>query len=182
MIKRILNSMYKLLFRVLLGAVVVVYGGILYMEYFSSLATIHKVQQMYNRIQAQTGSRQTYVPLVVVDEDTINAYTDGSVIVIYTGLINSSDTWDEVALVLGHEIAHVNLGHLTNFEIKSPGEMAVLEANADKLGAVYAMKAGYDVCKGREFFKRLRLSGGNYQGLDHPDYSYRYDELNINCE
>jgi hypothetical protein len=47
---------------------------------------------------------------------------------------------------------------------------------------VYALKAGYDVCMGRKFWKRERIEEGNYQGLNHPDYSYRYDELNFNCE
>jgi hypothetical protein len=43
------------------------------------------------------------------------------------------------------------------------------------------MKAGYDVCKAREIWKRIRLENGNYQGADHPDFNYLYDELNINC-
>ena len=58
----------------------------------------------------------------------------------------------------------------------------VLEANADKLGAVYMIKAGFDICKGREIFKRWKIEGGNKLNSYHPSYSYRYDELNIGCE
>lgn len=61
-------------------------------------------------------------------------------------------------------------------------KIMVLEANADKMGAVYVMKAGYDVCEGREFFKRLLQNNGDYLGGDHPGFAYRYSELNIGCE
>lgn len=50
------------------------------------------------------------------------------------------------------------------------------------MGAVYMMKAGYDVCKGRELFKHWLDARGDYLDGDHPNYAYRYNELNINCE
>ena len=111
----------------------------------------------------------------------MNAYNDGKKVVIYMGLVDSVDSWDEIALVLGHEVAHGMLGHLDKLNTTNADEESVLEANADKMGAFYMMKAGYDICKGRELYKTWKNNNGNYIGLDHPDYSYRYDELNIGC-
>jgi predicted Zn-dependent protease len=141
-----------------------------------------KVRQIYDIVSAQTGQIQDKLPLVISDEGIVNAYNDGSQIVIYMGIVNASQSWDEVALILGHEIAHGTLGHLEGLDGLMSNAIAVLEGNADKMGAVYMMKAGYDICKGREFWHRQQLERGNYQGQNHPNYSYRYDELDIGCE
>lgn len=163
-------------------ACLVVYGYIGYQENLSDEAIKAKVLAMYNEILAQTGQGQDALPLFIVNEDIDNAYNDGTKVVIYRGLIDHTKSWDEVALVLGHEVAHGMLGHLHNFPDRDGNQTAVLEGNADKMGAVYIMKAGYDICSGREIFLRWKKQNGNALGQDHPDYSYRYDELNINCD
>ncbi len=111
-----------------------------------------------------------------------NAYTDGERVVIYTGLIEKTNSWDEIALVLGHEIAHNTLAHLKELDTTDPIAQSILEANADKMGAIYMMKAGWDICKGRQIYGRWFKTDGNYLGQDHPEYSYRYAELNIGCD
>lgn len=162
-----------------------VLGIYAYEENFSDAAYARKVKEIYNDLWTQTGQAQERIPLGIVDSAEINAYNDGSKIVIYTGLINSTDSWDEVALVLGHEIAHGTLWHLKMIGewnvAKTELESSVLEANADKLGAVYMMKAGYSICKGREIFKSWLKERGDYQGGGHPGFAYRYSQLNIGC-
>lgn len=141
-----------------------------------------RIQEIYKNIVAQTGQIQDALPLQIVNADIINAYTDGNKVVIYRGIINYAQNEDEVALILGHEVAHGMLRHVYYHQFHSSTlEITAAEANADKLGAVYIMKAGFDICKGREFWKRMLKQSGNYQGQDHPNYSYRYDELNIGC-
>jgi predicted Zn-dependent protease len=153
---------------------------------YGQVAVNDRIHKMYNRIWAQTGQIQDKLPLFILEEPTVNAYNDGTKIVIYRGLINSTNSYDEIALVIGHEIAHGNLWHLkmlNDWNKKlTPTEVSVLEAHADKLGAIYMMKAGYDVCKGRKLFKNWLDEKGDYLGGSHPGYAYRYNQLNINCE
>lgn len=181
-LSRAWNFLYKLVWAVSLDFLILFSATIIYFEYFSPTARNEKVQNMYKQIIAQTGQTQNALPLVVIEDDTENAYNDGTKIVIYTGLIDRTESWDEVALVLGHEVAHGMLEHLGKLNTNSPNEIRVLEANADKMGAVYMMKAGFDVCAGRKIFHRWLSESGNGQNFTHPDYSYRYAELNINCE
>lgn len=171
-------------------AVLLVYSGFrIYEQYM--YGDINKTKAIYHDIIVQTGQAQDTLPLLIVDEDEDNAYNDGTKIVMYTGFINKH-SWDEIALVLGHEVAHGMLAHLNHVQSPVPewnnisemgtnGFSSVLEANADKLGAFYMMKAGYDICKGRQIYNYWKAQNGDYQGQNHPDYAYRYDQLNINC-
>jgi len=160
----------------------IVVVGIMYihLEHFSTMARDKRVHKMYENILAKSGQAQDGLPLYIAVGTEENAYNDGKQVVIYTGLLDSLND-DEIAFVLGHEIAHGMLEHLGKLQANSAEESAVHEANADKLGAVYALKAGYDVCKGREVFKHWENERGNALGQTHPDYAYRYSELNINC-
>lgn len=180
--KRLLNSIYNITFLTLVSIDFLLLGSIIYMENFSDLAYQKKTIEIYKEIVKSTGQVQDAVPMYIVENDQENAYTDGTKVVVYTGLIKNASSWDEIALVLGHEVAHVNLGHLGGLNTNKANEISVLEANADKMGALYMMKAGYDICKGREIYKRWLSNNGNYLGQSHPNYSYRYDELNVNCE
>lgn len=174
--------MYKLVLAFSLDVALLIAATVIYIQIFSDQARNNKIQNIYNEIIAQTGQSQNALPLYIVESDTENAYNDGTKIVIYTKLVDNAESWDEVALVLGHEVAHGMLEHLGKLNTSDPAEITVLEANADKMGAVYMMKAGWDICKGREIFARWRDEMGNHQNGDHPDYSYRFDELNINCD
>jgi predicted Zn-dependent protease len=185
-LKKVGNSVLNIALGVSGSILIVLAGTYVYMEMFSQYAQERYIHKMYDELWVKTGQTQEKIPLEIVDSPIINAYNDGNKIVIYTGLINSTKSWDEVALVLGHEIAHGNLWHLRMLNAwpvaQTDAEVSVLEANADKMGAVYMMKAGYDVCKGREWFKTMLDSQGDYQGGNHPGYAYRYNELNINCD
>jgi len=194
--KQLLTTLLKFIFRVLAAIVIdvalVFLVGYIYVYEYSSYGRTLKAYAIYAELLTTTGQTEHSLPLRVVDSPSINAYNDGQEIVLYTGLINETESWDEVALVLGHEIAHGTLGHLNEHppvpdQLPDSGMgpndyISILEANADKLGAVYMMKAGYDVCKGREIMLRWEKQNGNALGESHPDYAYRYSELNINCQ
>lgn len=192
-----MRQLFKFVLKVLVAAaldllivVSVSYGAFrVYDEYKNG--TDRKIHELYKELVTQTGQVQDAVPLLIIDDDTQdNAYNDGTKVVIFTGLIKKH-SWDSIALILGHEIAHGMLGHFNvpqpvpqNIDHTGMGKNdfdAVLESVADKLGAIYMMKAGYNVCKAREVFKEWKKEGGNYLGLNHPDYDYRYAELNVNC-
>jgi hypothetical protein len=52
------------------------------------------------------------IPSVYVTADEANAMTDGAKIVINSGILRMAKTEAQLALIVGHELAHVNLGHL----------------------------------------------------------------------
>jgi len=59
---------------------------------------------------------------IIKDDKTLNAFcTPGGYIYVYTGLIKFLDYEDELAGVMGHEIAHADLRHSTKQLTKSQG-------------------------------------------------------------
>lgn len=51
-------------------------------------------------------------PVFVQESNDINAYADGTKIVVFTGLLDFVDSEGQVAYVLGHELAHNVRGHI----------------------------------------------------------------------
>ena len=52
-------------------------------------------------------------PVALLEDDSINAFADGKMVGITMGMMRFSETDDELALVIGHELAHNALGHPT---------------------------------------------------------------------
>jgi beta-barrel assembly-enhancing protease len=52
------------------------------------------------------------IPTILVNSGQANAFTDGKRIVIYSRILQVAQTDDELALVVGHELAHVNMKHV----------------------------------------------------------------------
>jgi len=72
------------------------------------------VQRIGNRIARVVGSRMPEASweFVVFDDEALNAFAmPGGKVGIFTGLIELVDSDDELAAVVGHEIAHVLLEH-----------------------------------------------------------------------
>ena len=105
--------------------------------------------------------RDTDTPeLAVIDDPMWNAYaTTGGRTIFFTGLVDSS-TDDEIAVVVGHELAHSSLSHITESQwqsrlkaaVNSKGVQAgftesltaVDEREADEIGSLYSTLAGYN--------------------------------------
>lgn len=82
---------------------------------------------------------------------SIDAHSDAENIAVTSGLMAFSRTDDELALIAGHELAHVILRHR-----KSAGfaERRRMEDDADIEGARLAQCAGYDPAAATAFFDR----------------------------
>jgi Zn-dependent protease with chaperone function len=52
------------------------------------------------------------IPITYVTADEINAYTDGDVIVMQSAIVDICKTDAQLASIIGHELAHANLGHI----------------------------------------------------------------------
>jgi predicted Zn-dependent protease len=105
------------------------------------------------------------VPLLIVKNRDVNAANTGYSIQVYTGMLNNVRNDSEMALVLGHEIAHGTLHH--------NGSTIPNEYAADALGAKYSTRAGYSVCVGANMLKRF----GNRTSSSHPAGTDRYKRL-----
>lgn len=141
-----------------------------------------KIYEIYHKVSIQTGLQGNIPPLKIQYCLVANAYNTGSEIVLCREMISELANEDELALVLGHEMAHTTLMHLLILSVVHIDTIVpLLELEADKMGAFYMMKAGYDICKGREYWLRSINIDGDYFGKDHPDMAYRYNQLNVMC-
>lgn len=105
-----------------------------------------------------------YPHLKFSDDPTINAHSGQQNITVNQGTLNATNV-DELAFVLGHELAHSKLFHT--------GSTHKNEYAADKLGYFYASKAGYNMCNGVKLFKKFPQRATD----THPSPKDRVDRL-----
>ena len=128
----------------------------------------------------------------VIDDPTVNALTlPGGNIVIYTGLIQTSETPEEVAAVLAHEIGHAEQKHVIDklmaelgisfvMAVVTGGDATLIneitqtlvsnvfsrhqEREADQYGLELLERSGVDPRALAAFFRRM-----NREQLNYPD-------------
>ncbi len=91
------------------------------------------LEQIRDRIlssgQVQYKDQFAWELYIIRDDQTLNAFvTPGGYIYVYTGLIKYLDNEDQLAGVLGHEIAHADRRHSTRNMTKQYGVSMVLGA------------------------------------------------------
>jgi Zn-dependent protease with chaperone function len=135
------------------------------------------VKEVYHRLAVVSGTTKL-PPITILDIPMINAWTDGKKITITTGLLKLMKNNDELAMVLGHEMGHFIARDVQrNDEAMDPRYM---EADADKFGAFIMMRAGYDVCKGKEILRSFKeVFGDDAAAEGHPDNAFRLDQLDL---
>ncbi len=137
--------------------------------------TTAQVREVYAKLVINAGE-SGIPPLNIVQDDTVNAWTDGDSVTITSGILDTMTNLDEVALVLSHEIAHA----MNHDPSRTDQDTVLVEAHADKMGAFLMMKAGFDICKGRQMFVKFeQLYGDTALVVDHPGFAYRADQLNM---
>lgn len=103
-----------------------------------------------------------------------NAFASRGYAIVTTAMLDFVRSDDELAIILGHEMAHVVLGH-----DPKPGRRSVVRAQeqaADRLGLRLAWAAGYDISAAIPFWRRLAARGGPHLFNDHPGLAER-DEI-----
>jgi predicted Zn-dependent protease len=157
-----------------------------------------RVKRITDRLIAQAGnmyapSRSWKWSVAVIDEPTLNAWCmPGGKMAIYTGIIHKlklSD--DEIAQIMGHEIAHALLGHgrermshaiamqggLQLGSIVAGRDLSVLapvadialtlpnsregESEADRYGVELAARAGFDPHAAIRLWEKMSQASGN---------------------
>lgn len=75
-------------------------------------ADARRVQRIGRRIAAVSDNPDMAWEFVVIDEDVLNAWAlPGGKIAVYKKMVNSFESDEELAAVIGHEIAHAILRH-----------------------------------------------------------------------
>ena len=134
----------------------------------------------------------------VTEVPQVNARTDGRRSIFITrGMMDFARTDPELALVVGHEIAHNALGHLNartqlmrslaaagrvpisgTANGMTPAFSQALEMEADHMGLYIVARAGMPVDDAPRFVERLgATAGGNVQARTHPASRARVDAL-----
>lgn len=124
---------------------------------------------------------------IIRDDNTLNAFcTPGGYIYVYTGLIKFLDAEDQLAGVIGHEIAHADFRHSTRQMTQVYGVQVLLnvlagnrealkqitggliglkfsrshETEADEASVLYLCPTDYDAAGGAKFFQKIQEVGG----------------------
>ena len=141
------------------------------------------VQIVLNKITQGLSGGNSSFKLFIIDAQEINAFTTmGGYIYVTTGLLDFVESYDELAFILGHEVAHEVKLHTQrkvmrimffNNALKIPNAKdfkniatnlattfiapfdQIDEYEADKLGFELAKNAGYDTNRFADFFKKL---------------------------
>lgn len=158
----------------------------------SAVMIIHRVKE---RLCEKNGIDPSRIKLHVVYNSEVNAFAlPDSNLIVYTGLIAYCKNIDEVAGVMGHEIGHINEGHVMKKLVKEVG-LAMLgilvggnsgsevmletmkmltstsfdraqESEADRLAVEYMIKAKLDPEHLANFLFRLSQEENNL-----PDFA-----------
>ena len=116
-------------------------------------------------------------PIILVQSDVINAFADGTRVIVTTGMLDFTANDAELAVVIGHEIAHNALTHIDDLRLSHvldslfnahTGHHAELtaiatgfsfskefETEADYIGLYIAARAGHDLSAVGQFWERI---------------------------
>lgn len=142
---------------------------------------------------------------IINDNKTLNAFaTPGGYIYVYTGLIKFLDSEDQLAGVMGHEIAHADRRHSTKQMTKQVGIGVLLDAalgkkdalkqvvgglvglkfsrahesESDEYSVIYLCNTPYDSAGAAGFFKKMEGQGSPPEFLStHPNPANRVQEI-----
>ena len=163
-------------------------------------ASYERLVRVFDRVHGVSHlSRERWQP-VLIERDSFNAFTTGGTyIVVHSGLMQQLKSDDELATVLGHEIAHTVANHV--FERQSHVQLTTLagsksarrgsyqsafthenEREADRIGILYSALAGFDPLASSRIWQRQYEKEGSGRALrfhDHPVNAERQQEATV---
>ena len=110
------------------------------------------------------------IPIMMVDAQEVNAGTDGKMIVVTYGLVNFAKSDDEIAFVVGHELAHAVRGHVAKVqggqilaliaalalgiavESRSPGSGSTVMRGVGDIGNIFTASYSRDLEREADYF------------------------------
>lgn len=119
-------------------------------------AMTNKYKDVFHKVREQSRYKYGDITFIIVESDQINAYAlidmvGNMHVVMYSGFIQfTNGNKDQIAIILGHEIAHHSLLHTEWGIIRIHGERM-----SDLLGYELATNAGYNKCAGYAVWLRM---------------------------
>ena len=112
----------------------------------------------------------------------INAYADGRNITVTAGMMDFTQSDEELALIIGHELGHNTMGHIRKilgnyiFSLGGTRYARPFESEADYVGLYYMVRAGYSPNNVEGFWQRLaKVAPRNInRAKTHPTFPDRY--------
>ena len=112
----------------------------------------------------------------------INAFATGKTVIMTSGMMGFVESDEELALIVGHELAHNTMGHIRkivgNYILSLGGSRYArpFESEADYVGLYYLVRAGYSAESVEEFWRRLALVSprSTARAKTHPTSSERF--------
>ncbi len=169
---------YVLFFIFLCLSYIYVSGGVYIGKKIISDAEVYKIAA---KLINDNDDQATLPAVFILNTTESNAYSDGINLYITRALIQDLNDKHMIALVIGHELSHHMMHHVYKGKLMEYGLTSQnLESNADKMGAMFMLKSGYDICKGRDTFKIFKELWGDPPKSDaHPDNNHRYQQVTM---
>jgi hypothetical protein len=161
---------------------------------------LNKIRGVLGKMKKANGLDDDFSVYLVKDKEN-NAFSSvGGHLYLTTGMMKFLRNDDELAWVIGHEMAHVTCGHCDRKaktihiaggfgDIVETGASVGLmltapfgqgdEYEADSKGRQYAKKAGYDTKAGLEVLRRFKKDEGEYDDLEKMFRSHPFSEERI---
>jgi len=125
------------------------------------------------RIALKTAHPELPYEFTVLDSDVVNAFAlPGGPVFVTRGLLEKIGSEDELAAVLGHEIAHVNLRHGSAQISRQMGVQIVLEAAGAAAGGSETAAAAGSLAKVVAGLVDLKYSRDQESEADHYGLDY----------
>ena len=140
----------------------------------------------------------------ISSDNSVNAWANGHGVLITTGMMRFVESDDDLALIVGHELAHNTCGHIkkkkgnillgrilgsvitygSGIDLRETGALAgaqafsqSFEAEADYVGTYFTSRAGFDANKAASLWRRMGEAhpGAIYlKGSSHPSTAKRF--------
>ena len=118
----------------------------------------------------------------LISSTAINAYADGRNITFTTAMMEFTQSENELAMIIGHELAHNTMGHIRKvignyiFSLGATRYTRPFESEADYVGLYYLARAGYSTEGVEDFWQRLaKVSPKSInRAKTHPTFPDRY--------
>lgn len=170
--------------------------------------TLTIIDSIFLRITDQNQIDSDKIQIHIIENKEINAFAlPGNHLIINTGLISSTDSPEELAGVICHEIAHIELDHIMKKLVKEVGISLLismaggnsgsevlaetvkhlsstsfdrkLEKEADLKGVEYLIESNIDPNPFANFFYKI---GGNDDFLEHFSWLSTHPELKARAQ
>lgn len=124
------------------------------------------VEEITHRLTEQFAKSPYRFDVTLVRNDTVNAMAlPGGSIIVYTGLVKESESPEEVAGVLAHEVSHVVLRHGLENMVQSVGVIAVITVLMGNQQGLLGLFERLGVQMATMKFSRAKESEADLEGL-----------------